>query len=105
MTIIQKITQLRRERGVQQYVLAPAIGLTAPQFSRLMKGKRPVYAVDLLKICRALEVDPALFLLCDEVTGIACLPEPVPETPEQKRQRLLAALDELRDYLKEGGEA
>ena len=104
MTIIQKITQLRRERGIPQYVLAPAIGLTAPQFSRLMKGKRPVYAADLLKLCRALEVDPALFLLCDEVTGTGSLPEPSPETSEQKRQRLLAALDELRDYLKEGGE-
>lgn len=104
MTIIQKITQLRRERGVQQYVLAPAIGLTAPQFSRLMKGKRPVYAVDLLKICRALEVDPALFLLCDEVTGVGSLPEASPEYLEQKRQQLLAALDEIRAYLDEGGE-
>jgi transcriptional regulator with XRE-family HTH domain len=55
--IAKRINRLREEKGLSQAKLAKAIGIEPSHLSRMLKGERPLQAIQLEKIAKELGVD------------------------------------------------
>ena len=56
MTINSKIKNLRKQRNMNQAIIANALGITVQAYSMKEMGKRPITTNEVLIISRVLEV-------------------------------------------------
>ncbi len=56
------LTELRRDKGVTQEVLADLLGVPQSYVSKYELGERRLDLVETLEICRALNTDPVAFV-------------------------------------------
>jgi transcriptional regulator with XRE-family HTH domain len=59
----QKIKELRRTNKVKQYDLALLVGVPASALCNWENGKRSPTAANLMKLSKALDVDPGYFFV------------------------------------------
>lgn len=59
-----------RQRKLRQRHIGKLAGLNEKQLSMIMHGTRRMTAEEFLKLCMAGGIDPAIFLLCDELDGV-----------------------------------
>jgi transcriptional regulator with XRE-family HTH domain len=62
----RRTTRLREQKGMTTYDLAERVGISQAQISRLEKGKVGFRSWIIVKIARALRVQPAYFWIEDE---------------------------------------
>ena len=62
MNVIDNIKEIRKENGVNQELIAEALGVDTSVVSNIEKGKRELKVSELEKIAKVLEVD-VLYLL------------------------------------------
>ena len=62
MNIVQNMICLRRELGVNQEIIADALGVDTSVISNIEKGKRELKVSELEKIAKALNID-VLYLI------------------------------------------
>lgn len=84
MTITQKLSVELRARKLRQRNVGKIVGMTERQLSNIMHGSRKLRADELLEICLIADIDPAVFLHCDE---LAPLRELKARQQEEERQR------------------
>lgn len=58
MNTIENIKKLLKETGLKQYVLAERCGYTPKTFSQLVNGKKTITDIDVIKLCKGLNVEP-----------------------------------------------
>ena len=56
--IISNIERIIAEKGIKKRNVAEKIGLTAHQFSDMLRGRRTIKAVDVILLCDVLEISP-----------------------------------------------
>lgn len=56
--IIRNIECIIAEKGIKKRNVAEKIGLTAHQFSDMLRGRRTIKAADVILLCDALNVEP-----------------------------------------------
>lgn len=56
--IISNIECIIAEKGIKKRNVAEKIGLTAQQFSDMLRGRRTIKAADVILLCDALEISP-----------------------------------------------
>ena len=56
--IISNIECIIAEKGIKKRNVAEKIGLTAQQFSDMLRGRRTIKAADVILLCDALNVEP-----------------------------------------------
>lgn len=59
--VIQKIEQIRTEKGITKTHIWKHCGKSAAWYSEMARGKRELYVRDLLKIAEALGEEPKIF--------------------------------------------
>jgi transcriptional regulator with XRE-family HTH domain len=57
--IIARLVERRRAKGLTQVDLARAIGTDQSQISKIERAERRLDLIDYLRVCQALELDPA----------------------------------------------
>lgn len=62
LKIPKRIQEYINSEGLKQRVVAQRAGYTEKQFSAMMTGRKRIYAVDIEKICLALDVSPLEFI-------------------------------------------
>ena len=58
MDIAKSLNRYITDHGIKKTYLAQKTGLSADTISKMLNGKRRIFADEFLKICEALEIDP-----------------------------------------------
>jgi transcriptional regulator with XRE-family HTH domain len=61
MNYIQNIKNLLKEKSIQQYEIAPQIGVTPTTFSNWMGERNPMPMPKYIELCNVLKVSPCYF--------------------------------------------
>lgn len=70
MTIGERMKQELKDRKLRSKNIAALIGLPPNKLSLALNNDRRLSATELLGLCMAAGIDPAVFFLCDELDGV-----------------------------------
>ena len=62
LRVMEAIEKARRDQGISQESLGAAIGVSQSQVSRILKGLRPASFTEVMRLCAAVGLDPAVVI-------------------------------------------
>lgn len=62
LRVMHAIEAAREEQGISQEALGALVGVSQSQVSRMLSGKRPASFTEMLKLCMAVGLDPAVVI-------------------------------------------
>src|SRR5689334_2523832 len=71
-----RIREFRERAGLSMQALADRVGTTAPQINKLEKGERRLTVDWMVRIGRALSIDPAQLMITDHTPPSGAPPHP-----------------------------